>query len=51
VGFTSNGLPLSLQIAGRAFEESTVLNVGHAYQQTTDWHLALPPLIKEVVAV
>jgi aspartyl-tRNA(Asn)/glutamyl-tRNA(Gln) amidotransferase subunit A len=43
-GFTSSGLPLSLQIAGRAFDESTVLRVGHAYEQATDWHTRRPPV-------
>jgi aspartyl-tRNA(Asn)/glutamyl-tRNA(Gln) amidotransferase subunit A len=43
-GFSSSGLPLSLQLAGRAFEEATVLRVGHAYQQATDWHTRRPPV-------
>jgi aspartyl-tRNA(Asn)/glutamyl-tRNA(Gln) amidotransferase subunit A len=43
-GFTASGLPLSLQLAGRPFDEATVLRVGHAYQQATDWHLRRPPL-------
>jgi aspartyl-tRNA(Asn)/glutamyl-tRNA(Gln) amidotransferase subunit A len=43
-GFASSGLPLSLQIAGRAFEEATVLRVGHAYEQATDWHTRRPPV-------
>jgi len=51
MGFTEGGLPLSLQVAGRAFEESTVLNVGYAYQQVTAWHTALPPLVQEPVTV
>ena len=42
-GFSQDGLPLSLQIAGRPFEEATVLNAGHAYQQATDWHTRRPP--------
>jgi len=37
-GFTINGLPIGLQVAGRSFEESTVLRIAHAYQQLTDWH-------------
>jgi aspartyl-tRNA(Asn)/glutamyl-tRNA(Gln) amidotransferase subunit A len=44
MGFTAAGLPLSLQIAGRPFEESTVLKVGDAYQSTTNWHLQVAPL-------
>jgi aspartyl-tRNA(Asn)/glutamyl-tRNA(Gln) amidotransferase subunit A len=51
MGFTASGLPLSLQVAGRAFDEQTVLNVGHAYQQLTSWHTAVPQLVTEVQAV
>lgn len=42
-GFGSNGLPIGLQIAGKAFDEATVLRVGHAYQAHTDWHRRRPP--------
>jgi len=41
-GFSSTGLPLSLQIAGRPFEEATVLRAAHAYQQATEWHRRRP---------
>ena len=41
-GFSSSGLPLSLQLAGRPFEEATVLRVGHAYEQATPWHTRRP---------
>jgi aspartyl-tRNA(Asn)/glutamyl-tRNA(Gln) amidotransferase subunit A len=37
-GFSSSGLPIGLQIAGKPFEEATVLRIAHAYQQLTDWH-------------
>ena len=50
MGFTSAGLPLSLQIAARPFEEAVALNVGDAYQRLTDWHLKVPPLVKQTVA-
>jgi aspartyl-tRNA(Asn)/glutamyl-tRNA(Gln) amidotransferase subunit A len=43
-GFSLVGLPIGLQIAGRAFEEATILKVAHAYEQSTDWHLARPAL-------
>ncbi|HVB78433.1 MAG TPA: amidase [Candidatus Binataceae bacterium] len=43
-GFTSEGLPIGLQIVGRAFAEATVLNVAHAYEQSTRWHERRPPL-------
>ncbi len=45
-GFTREGLPVSLQIVGRAFDEATVLRAGHAYQQATDWHLRRAPIPK-----
>ena len=40
----STGLPAAMQIAGRAFDESTVIAVGHAFQQETSWHQERPPL-------
>jgi aspartyl-tRNA(Asn)/glutamyl-tRNA(Gln) amidotransferase subunit A len=43
-GFTRTGLPISLQIAGRPLDEATVLRVGHAYEQATEWHLRSPKL-------
>jgi len=43
-GFSKNGLPLGMQVIGRPFDEATVLRVGHAYQQATDWHLQHPQL-------
>ncbi|HYU13040.1 MAG TPA: amidase, partial [Stellaceae bacterium] len=42
-GFTRNGLPLSLQIICRPYDEATALRIGWAYQQTTDWHERRPP--------
>jgi len=44
-GLGSTGLPIGLQIAGKAFDETTVLRVANAYEQSTEWHLvryALP---------
>ena len=43
-GFASSGLPLSLQLAGRPFEEGMVLQVGHVYEQATLWHTHRPPV-------
>jgi aspartyl-tRNA(Asn)/glutamyl-tRNA(Gln) amidotransferase subunit A len=42
-GFT-DGLPVGLQIVGRAFEEGTVLRAAGAYEKATDWHLRRPSL-------
>ncbi|MGC5247421.1 amidase [Gordonia sp. DT219] len=44
IGFTADGLPLAMQMAGRPFAEPTVLRAADAYQQETDWHLAVPPI-------
>ena len=43
-GFASAGLPISLQLTGRPFDEATVLRAGHAYKQATDWHRRRPPV-------
>ncbi len=43
-GFTSQDLPISLQIAGRPFDEETVMKVAHAYEQATPWHTRRPPI-------
>ncbi len=43
-GFTQGGLPIGLQIAGRRFDEATVLRVGAAYEAATDWWKRTPPL-------
>lgn len=41
-GFDSHGLPIGLQLIGAAFKEENVLRVGHAYEQTTEWHTRAP---------
>ena len=43
-GFTSENLPIGLQIGGKPFAEQTILNVAYAYQHATDWHRRRPPL-------
>jgi aspartyl-tRNA(Asn)/glutamyl-tRNA(Gln) amidotransferase subunit A len=50
MGFSEDGLPLSLQIAGRPFEEAAVLRVGDAFQSVTNWHLTMPPLVQAAVS-
>ena len=44
VGFTEDGLPLSMQIVGRAFDEATVYRVAQAYEDATPWTERRPPL-------
>lgn len=41
-GFDGGGLPLSLQIVGRLFDEVTVLRVGDAYDRATSWRARRP---------
>ncbi len=43
-GFTSQNLPVGLQIIGKHFDEGSVLKVAHAYEQDTDWHKRKPKL-------
>lgn len=42
-GFTSDGLPLSLQILAPSFHDDLTLRVGELYQSVTDWHRRVPP--------
>ena len=43
-GFTSDGMPIGLQIVGARFGEATILRLGHAYQRVTTWHTRRPSL-------
>ena len=43
-GFTADGLPLSMQVVGRPFDEATVLRIGDAHERETGWHLRHPVL-------
>ena len=42
-GFTQTGLPLSLHIICRPYDEAMALRIGWAYEQATDWHERHPP--------
>jgi aspartyl-tRNA(Asn)/glutamyl-tRNA(Gln) amidotransferase subunit A len=44
-GFTARGLPTSLQIVCRSYDEATALRIGWAYQNATDWHERVPPMV------
>jgi aspartyl-tRNA(Asn)/glutamyl-tRNA(Gln) amidotransferase subunit A len=43
-GFNEAGLPFSLQIVGRLFDEATVLRAGDAYERATPWRQRRPVL-------
>jgi aspartyl-tRNA(Asn)/glutamyl-tRNA(Gln) amidotransferase subunit A len=44
VGFDPNGVPISLQLVARPFNEALLFRLAHAYQAATDWHRRLPTL-------
>jgi len=35
--------PIGLQILGKALDEARIVQIAHAYEQSTDWHKARPP--------
>ncbi len=43
-GFSREGLPLSLQLVGRAFDEGTILRLAHAYEGATPWRTRRPSI-------
>ncbi len=43
-GFSKEGLPIGLQLMGRAFDEEMLLRVSYAYEQSTPWHTKKPNL-------
>src|SRR3989454_10673145 len=42
-GLSASGLPLSLQLCGRALEDTTLFRLGHVYQLTTNMRTRRPP--------
>ena len=43
-GFTSNNLPIGLQMIGKHFDEEAIFKAAYAYEQSTDWHRRKPGL-------
>jgi aspartyl-tRNA(Asn)/glutamyl-tRNA(Gln) amidotransferase subunit A len=43
-GYTADGLPLAFQLAGKPFDEATVLRLAHAYEKATPWRSVRPRL-------
>ena len=43
-GFSTEGLPVGLQIVGKAFDEAGILQIAHAYEQATDWATRRPTM-------
>jgi len=47
-GFSANGLPIGLMIAGPRFAEGKVLALARAYEQATEWHTRRPKLAPDM---
>jgi aspartyl-tRNA(Asn)/glutamyl-tRNA(Gln) amidotransferase subunit A len=43
-GFADNGMPLGMQLLGKPFDDATMVRIGIAFQNATDWHLKRPNL-------
>ena len=48
-GFSKDGLPIGLMIAGPRFSEGKVLALANAYEKVTEWHTRRPPVNPETV--
>lgn len=47
IGFDGNGMPMSLQVVGRHFDEAMVLRVASAYEAETNWYRRRPQFLEE----
>lgn len=43
-GLSSSGLPIGVQLIGAPFGEPTLIRLGRAFQEATDWHRRRPPV-------
>jgi len=43
-GFSKNNLPVGIQIMGKQLSESLLFQIGHTYEQATEWHMRKPML-------
>jgi aspartyl-tRNA(Asn)/glutamyl-tRNA(Gln) amidotransferase subunit A len=44
IGFSKSGLPIGMQVLGKAFDEAMIYRIAHAYEQATSWRLRRPDL-------
>lgn len=53
-GFAELGghrLPIGLQLLGKPMDETRILQIAHAYEQSTEWHKARPPIVSKKLDV
>ena len=43
-GFSSEGLPLAIQLVGHPWQEARVYRVAYTFEQATEWHKRHPPI-------
>jgi len=43
-GFSARGLPIGVQLIGAPYADATLVRLGRAFQQSTDWHKRRPDL-------
>ncbi len=46
-GFSSQGLPIGLQLLAPPLQESRLLRAARMFERETDWHKRLPPLVEQ----
>ena len=44
-------LPIGLQLLGKPMDERRILQIAHAYEQSTEWHKARPPIVSKKLDV
>jgi aspartyl-tRNA(Asn)/glutamyl-tRNA(Gln) amidotransferase subunit A len=50
IGFAKNGLPLSMQVVAKHFDEASAFRVGHAYEKATAWRSQRPAMSVKAAA-
>ncbi len=44
-GFSKNNLPIGAQLIGKAFDEETLIKLGSCFEEGSDYHKQIPPLV------